>query len=45
MASHEHLRFLLKTPRGYFTQTGTVEDICDEEIVILNICGIRVVNR
>ena len=40
MASHEYLRFILKTPKGYLTQTGTTEDICDEDIIVLNIFGI-----
>ena len=40
MASHEYLRFILKTPKGYLTETGTTEDICDENIIVLNIYGI-----
>lgn len=40
MASHEYLRFILKTPKGYLTETGTTEDICDESIIVLNIYGI-----
>ena len=40
MASHEYLRFILKTPKGYLTQTGTTEDICDKNIIVLNIYGI-----
>lgn len=40
MASHEHLRFILKTPKGYLTPTGTTEDICTMDIIILNIYGI-----
>lgn len=40
MASHEYLRFMLKTPKGYLTPTGTTEDICDKEIIVLNIYGI-----
>ncbi len=37
MASHEYVRFLLKTPTGFLTPTGTTEDICDKDIIILNI--------
>ena len=40
MASHESLRCILKTPLGYLTPTGTTEDICDKDIIILNIYGI-----
>ena len=37
MASHEYVRFILKTPTGFLTRTGTTEDICDKNIIILNI--------
>ena len=37
MASHEYVRFLLKTPNGYLTTTGTTQDICDKDVIILNI--------
>ena len=40
MASHEYLRFILKTPKGYLTNKGTTEDICDKGIIVLNINGI-----
>ena len=35
-----YLRFILKTQKGYLTQTGTTEDICDKNIIVLNIYGI-----
>lgn len=40
MASHHGLRCILKTPLGYLTPTGTTEDICDKNIIVLNIHGI-----
>lgn len=40
MASHEYLRFLLKTPEGYLTPTGTTKDICNNDIIVLNIYAV-----
>lgn len=40
MASHAYCRFILKTPDGYLTPTGTVKDIGDNQVLILNIFGI-----
>lgn len=37
MAIHEHLRFILKTPNGYLTSTGTTEDINCNDIIVFNI--------
>lgn len=37
MASHEYVRFILKTPMGYLTPTGTTQDICNKDVIILNI--------
>lgn len=37
MASHAYLRFMLKTPEGYLTPTGTTQDINGKDIIVMNI--------
>ena len=40
MASHEYLRFILKTPKGYLTPTGATRNLCSKDIIVLNILEI-----
>ena len=40
MASHEYVRFLLKTPTGFLTRSGTTQDICNKDIIVFNIYGV-----
>ena len=37
MPSYRTLRFILKTPKGYLTSDGFSNDICDRDIIVLNL--------